>query len=362
MAGIRGNGRTVGSGRGPVVRRGVRPAVLIAATAGCLAGVGAGGLLAVLAPAGGGPVLPGGTTLPGGTVLSWALPVARLMFDAAGVVTVGLTLLPLLVYGTRPRETAAALTTARHGVVVAGAVWAGAAMLLLWLQVAAAIGTTPLDVPAARVGDYLGAAVAGRALVVAGLCGLTAAVTGALAGRFPATISPGLPPVPAVLGVLALPVTGHAATAPVHELAVIAVAVHVAAAAGWVGGLGALVWLATPGRQPPGRELLAATLPRYSRLAGVCLIAVAASGVLGAALRLPSATALLGTPYGWLLLGKSIGVGVLGLLGARARTRLLPAVRARRAVPLTGWLAVELAVMGAVIGLASMLANTVPPA
>lgn len=363
---MRGAGRAVNS-TGGSAGRGARPVALIAAAAGCLAGAGVGGVLALLAPTDGGPVLPGGPPLPGGRVLTWALPVTRLMFDAAGVATVGLALLPLLLHGARPREAATALGTAQRGILVAGAAWAGAAMLLLWLQVAAAIGTTPLGVPAARVIDYLGAAVAGRALVVAGLCGLAAAVTGVLAGRHPGVLSPGLPPVPAVLGVLALPVSGHAASAPVHDLAVITVAVHVAAAAGWVGGLGALVWLIAPRRQLPdrrlpSRELLAATLPKYSRLAGFCLIAVAATGVLGAVLRLPSAAALLGTSYGWMLLGKTAGVGALGLLGAHARTRLLPAVQARRTVPLTGWLALELAVMGAVIGLASMLAATVPPA
>ncbi|MGH3912984.1 MAG: CopD family protein, partial [Pseudonocardiaceae bacterium] len=187
----------------------------------------------------------------------------------------------------------------------------------------------------------------------------------------------GLPAVPAVLGVLALPVTGHAATSPGHELAVVAVAVHVAAAAAWVGGLGAVAWLASP-----RRELLATTLPRYSRLATACLVAIAATGPLNVALRLssgglsseglssgglsstglPSVTELLDTPYGWILLGKSVGVVTLGLLGARARARLLPAVAARRAVRLTGWLTVELAVMGVVIGLASVLAGTPPPA
>lgn len=329
------------------MRRGAGPSALAAAAVGAPAGLGLGLLLTLLAPADG----PAGWILP-----TWGLPAARLAFDAAGVVTVGLTLPPLLLRGARPREAAAALSTAHRGSVVAGAAWAGAAVLLLWLEVAAATGTSPLEVPVGRVGDYLGAAVAGRALVVAGLCGLAVATAAVLAARRPDLVPPGLPPVPAMLGVLALPVTGHAATASVHELAVLAVAVHVAAAAAWVGGLGAAIWLAAP-----RRELLAATLPRYSQLATVCLITVATTGVLGAVLRLPSPAALLGTSYGWMLLGKGVGVVTLGLLGARARTRLLPAVQARRPVQLTGWLAIELAVMGAVIGLAAVLAGSVAP-
>ncbi|MGH4027140.1 MAG: copper resistance D family protein, partial [Pseudonocardiaceae bacterium] len=319
---------------------------------GCLAGLAAGQTLALLAPVDG----PVGPALIGWIPLSWGLPAARLVFDIAGVVTVGLTLLPLLLREARPREAAVALGAAHRRTVVAGAVWAGSAAALLWLQVAAATGESPLDVRTGRVADYLGAAVAGRALVVAALCGLAVAATGAVAGPRPARISAGLPVVPAVLGMLALPVTGHAATASLHELAVIAVAVHVTAAAGWVGGLGAVLWLAAP-----RRELLAATLPRYSRLATACLIAVAATGVLGAVLRLPSAAALFGTPYGWMLLGKGLGVVTLALLGARARARILPAVMARRTVRLTAWLTVELAVMGAVIGLAAVLAGSVAP-
>jgi putative copper resistance protein D len=164
-------------------------------------------------------------------------------------------------------------------------------------------------------------------------------------------------PVPAFLGVLALPVTGHAATAPAHDLAVLAVAVHVAAAAAWFGGLGAVAWLASP-----RRELLAATLPGYSRLATACLVAVTVTGVLGAVLRLPSAVALVDTSYGWILLGKALGLLTLGLLGARARSRLLPVSRARRTARLGGWITAELITMGTVIGLAAVLAGTAPPA
>ena len=336
--------------------RSVGPPALAAAALGCLGGLTAGVVLTVLAPADG----PAGQTLLGRIPLSWGLSGARAVLDAAGVAAVGLTLLPLLASGARPRESGPALVAARRSSVVVGAGWAATAAVLLWLQVADAVGAPPLDLPAQRVGDYLGAAVAGRAVVVAGLCGLAVAIVGALGtGRVPgapAAVPAGLPLVAAVLGVLALPVTGHAATATMHELAVLAVAVHVAAAAAWVGGLGAVAWLASS-----RRELLAATLPRYSQLATACLVAVLVTGVLGAALRLPSASTLLSTSYGWILLGKTGGLLVVGLLGARARNRLLRAVAARRPVQLAGWLAVELALMGAVIGLASVLAGTAPP-
>lgn len=326
--------------------------MLGAAVLGCLTGLVTGMFLIWLAPSDG-PAGPAGLTwIP----LDTGLATARALFDVAGVATVGLTLVPLLLRGARPRDGDPVLVRARRAVIVVGAGWAVAAGLLCWLHVAVALNTRPLDVPIQRFGDYLGAAVAGRALVVAGLCGLAVAVAGAVAARRPERVPVGIPAVLAMLGVLALPATGHAATAPVHDVAVLAVAVHVVAAAAWIGGLGALAWLVFS-----RRELLAGVLPRYSRLATTCLVAVAATGVLGATLRLPSTVALLSTSYGAMVLGKGIGVVALGLLGARARFRLLPEVAARRTARPIGWLTVELALMGAVLGLASVLAQTTPP-
>jgi copper resistance protein D len=336
------------------VRRGIGIPVLVTGALGWLGGLGVGVTLTLLGSAEPGPA---GTMLLGRIPLSWGLPAARTLLDAAGVAAVGLTLLPLLMRGARASQAAPALATAQRAGVVAGSVWAAAAAFLLLLQVAAATGRSPLQVPSSRVGDYLTVSVTGHALVVAALSGLAVAVAGVLAIRRAALVPVGLPPVLAGLGVLALPVTGHASTAPVHELAVISTALHVAAAAAWVGGLGAVAWLASP-----RRELLAATLPRYSRLATGCLVTVAATGVLGAVLRLPAATALVSTPYGWLLLGKSAGLLTLGILGFWARTRLLPAVLARKPVRLAGWLAIELAVMGLALGFAAVLAGAALPA
>ena len=69
--------------------------------------------------------------------------------------------------------------------------------------------------------------------------------------------------------------TGHAGTSADHQLAVVTVALHVAAAALWVGGLGAVLVVAGP-----RRRLLDAVLPRFSTLAGGCLACVVVSGVL----------------------------------------------------------------------------------
>ena len=108
--------------------------------------------------------------------------------------------------------------------------------------------------------------------------------------------------VAALLGALAPAVTGHAGTSADHQLAVVTVALHVAAAALWVGGLGAVLVVAGP-----RRRLLDAVLPRFSTLAGGCIACVVVSGVLNAVLRVSSVGALVTTGYGWLV-AREVGV------------------------------------------------------
>jgi putative copper resistance protein D len=154
--------------------------------------------------------------------------------------------------------------------------------------------------------------------------------------------------VAALLGALTPAVTGHAGTSADHELAVVTVALHVAAAALWVGGLGAVVVVAGP-----RRRLLDAVLPRFSTLAGGCIACVVVSGVLNAVLRVSSVGALVTTGYGWLVLAKSVCVVALGGLGWLARRRL-----AARRLPVLRWAGIEVAVMAVTIGLAAALTQT----
>ena len=67
----------------------------------------------------------------------------------------------------------------------------------------------------------------------------------------------------ALLGMLTPGVTGHASSSASHEVAVTTVALHVAAASLWVGGLAGILVLL--GQR---RELLQVALPRFSTLAG----------------------------------------------------------------------------------------------
>lgn len=138
-------------------------------------------------------------------------------------------------------------------------------------------------------------------------------------------------------------------------------AVHVLAAAVWVGGLAAVglaIWLAGPDR----RALVARALPRFSTAALVSVGVLLACGVVNGYLQVRSWDALVHTTYGKLVLVKAALLVPLVLLGAYQRLRAVPAARAGR--PMPGFVraaAHELGLMAAVVGVTAVLAAE-PPA
>lgn len=165
----------------------------------------------------------------------------------------------------------------------------------------------------------------------------------------------------AVVALWQLAQLGHAAGAAGHDLATSALFVHLVGAAVWIGALAALAVLV----RALARDL-ASAVARYSVIAGWCLAAVAASGLVSGWLRLGSVDGLR-TRYGALLLvklGLLVGLAGIGLLHRR---RTVAALERRTAQPgpVTAlfWrlVAVELVVMGAVSGVAVALASSAPP-
>jgi hypothetical protein len=158
--------------------------------------------------------------------------------------------------------------------------------------------------------------------------------------------------VPAVL-------TGHSAAAGDHLLAVSGLAVHVVAAAAWVGGLAALL---VHGR---GAGDLAPAAARYSAVALACFLLTGASGLLGAWLLLGADPAGLaaaaGTGYGWLLLAKTAALAALGVLGAAHRRSTLPRLRAGTPGAFRRLALVEGALMAATVAVAVALSASPPP-
>ena len=313
-------------------------------------------LALVLAGYGGGITLPGLPQIPAST--RWGLPVARAMLDASAALAIGLLVVVALAIPPRRGDDPDDLGPVRQlGVRVAAgsaAVWALAALTVLLLTYADLAAVDPLSPGIVQqvvsfAGQFeLGAAYAGTAVIA-----FLVASVGALATR---TTTAGLIAVLALVGVLPLALTGHAAVSGNHDWAVDAQLFHLSGVTIWVGGLAGLALLL--------RLLdkgLASSVTRYSTLALVSFIAVAASGVVSAAVRLDSWSQLR-TVYGALLTGKVLALIVLGSAGWYHRRRVIAALpTSERPRALFGRLALaEVAVMATAIGLAVALARTSP--
>ncbi|MEU5881577.1 cytochrome c oxidase assembly protein [Spirillospora sp. NPDC047279] len=293
-----------------------------------------------------------------GVVTRWGLPVSRLLMDLCAAVTVGSllaagVLLPL----SGGRE--AALSDDAVGYLRAGswvaAAWAAAAAATLVFTIADVLGE-PVGqvVTGSELSAYVGQLPQGTALmlvvllaVVVALLARTAVTPGAALGLLALAMAALLPP----------PLTGHAASAANHSVAVTGVALHVAAVVPWVGGLALLVVHAAR-----GRDRLDVMSDRFSRMALWCYITVGASGLVNVIARLPDPAELLSTDYGRLALGKIAFFVVLGWFGWWHRRRTLPAITERKPLAFTRLAGVEAAVMAATMGLAVALARTAPPA
>jgi putative copper resistance protein D len=156
--------------------------------------------------------------------------------------------------------------------------------------------------------------------------------------------------------IVPLALQGHAAGSAGHGTAITSLGLHIVFVSVWLGGLLALV-LVRPFCAPGDFAQFA---KRYSTLALVAFVVVAATGVVSAWLRLGSLENL-ATPYGYLVLGKTLALIVLGVLGFWQRMRALDRVGRQARGAFTGLVIIELAVMGAAMGLAQALSRTAPP-
>ncbi|MGI5126653.1 copper resistance D family protein [Pseudonocardia sp. CA-107938] len=291
------------------------------------------------------------TTLPvlaGTTVTRAAMDVAGIACVGAGLVA---ALVPTAATGRSYRAELAAAAVRRRldrVLLVASALWLVTVVLGIVFRTADAFARSPAQLDAGELVAWSTRLGAGRGMLLA--LGCAAVVLGCAVARLrdPALVQVRVPLVAALLGVLTPTVTGHAGSAPDHEVAIVSVAVHAGGAALWVGGLIALLAFVAP-----HRELLDAALPPFSTLAGVCLAAVAVSGAINALVRIESWTALVTTGYGWLVVAKVVAIAGIGALGGLARARL----RAGR-TPVLRWAAYETVLMAVTIGLAAALTQS----
>ncbi len=280
--------------------------------------------------------------------------VTRAGMDVAGVSCVGLALLGVflpsreVLPGSALRGLELRRTSIDRALVAVAGAWVALVLLGIAFRAADAFGQPVTELDGEQLLAWSTRLAAGRGMVLSAACAATVAGCAVIRMRDPSRLQTRLPLVMALFGVLTPAVTGHAGTSADHQLSVVTVALHAGAAALWVGGLGAL--LALLARQ---RELLELVLPRFSRLAGVCVVAVGLTGVANALLRLGPWSALFGTPYGWLVLAKTGFLVLLAGLGGLARRRL----QAGR-LPVLRWAGIEVALMAVTLGLAAALTQT----
>jgi len=268
----------------------------------------------------------------------------------AGVACAGIALVGVLLPMSGPlaREAAGVRRRGDRAVVVTAGVWVALVFVGIVARAADAFGV-PIDALAA--GQLLGWSTelaAGRGMLLTAGCALVVLGCAVARLRDPDRVPPRVPLVAALLGVLTPAVTGHASAAPGHQFAVVTIALHAGAAALWVGGLGGMLALIAA-----RRRLLDEALPRYSTLAGVCLAAVALTGVLNAVLRVETWAALFTTGYGALVLAKTVAIVMIGALGGLARRRLMTG-----RTPVLRWAGIEVVLMAATLGIAAALTQT----
>ncbi|UFU02823.1 bifunctional copper resistance protein CopD/cytochrome c oxidase assembly protein [Ruania suaedae] len=313
-----------------------------------------------------------------GPLVRWARPVVTVLWQLGASVTLGGLVLLLFVLSPPPdharaqagpragrqhertgRERGAgqAWPVAARAVMIAGPVWASCMVIDLVLGYATVAGR---PIGGAGFGDelafYLTEISTGRAALVAAVLAVVASIACvAVAGYGSAVIAAVL----AIAVLIPLATSGHASGSAYHELGMSGLFGHLLFAAVWVGGL--VVLCVTASRL--GRDLSAAAT-RYSAVALWCFVGVGVSGAANAWLRLGGWEGFLGN-YGALLAVKILifcGLGAIGLVH-RVRTIRTLAPRPDGGAPGAFWrlAAVEILVMGAVMGVAVALADTGPP-
>jgi len=257
-----------------------------------------------------------------GELVTWGLPIARVLHDASASVTIGLLL--AATFWLPGQKIAPGLMSFSQAKAVwwaswAASVWLAAGIAVLVFTAANSIGV-PLTAPSfpTTFVFYATQLELGQTMLVSMGC-VAAALTIALLARRQSWVATAA--VLSVAALLPLSLSGHAAGSDEHGNAVNSLAIHLIGVTAWAGGLVAVILL----RKKVGAQL-GTVVARYSLLAGWAFGAVAFSGVVNASLRISSPADLV-TPYGILLIVKATALVLLGVAGAWHRLRLIPRLR-----------------------------------
>lgn len=289
-----------------------------------------------------------------GPVVRWGLPISTLFVNLGAAGTLGALVLACFALSPTEDEFPVALDFAAASAAlftVASAITG----FFTFLQVT----NVPLsfdDQFSATMGQFftqiaLGQAWLGTTLIAAAVTVLSFAVRNVTALVFVTAA--------AVASLVPMAQQGHSAGAASHDAAITSLGLHIAFAAVWLGGLLTLIVLR---RQLVGGRITQ-VIERYSSLALVSFIVVAASGYVSAQLRIGTLDKVL-TPYGILVLVKVAALIALGCFGAFQRRFFIDRMQRsnRPGGPWFWWLVViELGFMGLASGVAAALAKTATP-
>lgn len=159
-----------------------------------------------------------------------------------------------------------------------------------------------------------------------------------------------------LLALASFTITGHVAVLDAPAKA--AIVLHVLAMGVWIGAFAPLLYFCLS-REGNG---LAETMKGFGDMAGYCLLALFAAGLLLALELFHSPGELPSTPYGVTLLIKLALVGLLLFVAAGNRFLLVPKMFAGAEPAALGRaIRIEIAIAGAILAVTSYLATTVAP-
>ena len=288
-----------------------------------------------------------------GAAVRYGLPVSKLLVNLGASGAIGSLVLACFALDSSRPEYARAIDVAAG----AASIWTVASAATGFLTFLSATSqTVTFD---DRFGDVLalyltstetGQAWLGTTLVAAVVTVLCFAVRNQTVLVFVAAL--------AAVGLYPMTSQGHRGGTAEHDSATTALYLHVLFAAVWLGGL-LTIAICKPLLEK-GRAGVIMT--RYSTLALVCFVVVAASGYLSAQIRVDELANLL-SPYGVLVLVKTATLLALGLFGAAQRRFFIR--RMTKATDGRGYfwwiIAAELGFMGIASGVAAALARTATP-
>lgn len=293
-----------------------------------------------------------------GPVVRWGLPTLRLAYNLTAALTIGALVIAVFACSRDEPEHEQAMQLAQSG-AAAWTVTTAATALFTYLSVSA----QPFSADAAfgqGLWLFLTQIEVGQLwlinLVMVAILSTWVFATRSRWGTILATFF-------SLLCLWPLASQGHAAGAANHNAAVGGITLHYTGAAVWLGGLVVLAIL-TAGA-PPRRRLPLAE--RFSQLALVAFFVTAFSGIVATFVNTGDLARVFTTPYGMIVLAKTVLLLVLGAAGALQRRRFIDRMKANLADgepsrrPLAWLIAAELLVMGAVTGAAAALGRTPSP-